>query len=613
MPAMQRKRGASLAVVLMISALVCVAAFTLAALAVQQVNLSQAFESDRVAQSLAEGLVAEAMADLHANPTFGRARTEVLRTAADPEDPTRYATLTFDPNSGGPFCTNNWDGNSPVGYGNAEIPPGNTHLWVVGHAGSVSRGIEVMVSVPQAPFALQGDGPLTFTRSLTVDGAPDLDSALDIVRGVSPSQMAASIASNASIHGTDPCDVSGNVDSPGTTDLPLGSTVGGTIRTDHVDVPQMDPANYDPSGQSDATQITASSLTSPAPITQRCYTTGSLTVHGDLELDNGLLYVPGDLVVDGSVYGHGMVSSTGNVTIRQGTSLSGTVQETALLAGGDVSLSGNFVGLLYTQGRLSASGGTLIGSFIAGGSRSSIAVDGVTAIYVPDAAQFLLRNIPATQAMPQFVQQNSVLSGLAGLSIQVSPLTGSAAQAIVTTLQQPLSGKTFSLGTLPVSGATQVNATDPRLYHALPPPQTSMLDLTTATSIIRPPGQPLERVLVKTAPAFTWNGTAWVPASGSGWTTDAAGQGAYPNPTVLVNGAVPPSVTQVDLDLRHYNHTSIARMVAAIYSAQLKLTQLLSASTQAQAPAATPWAYDLQLSQFTRNPVPLSVTSWRDH
>jgi hypothetical protein len=88
-----------------------------------------------------------------------------------------------------------------------------------------------------------------------------------------------------------------------------------------------------------------------------------------LILDGGVLYVEGNLRIQGGLQGHGAVIATGNIEIDGSGTMTGS-NGSAILAGGNVRLTGSagaraqFRGVLYTEGNLNASHTNLAGSVV---------------------------------------------------------------------------------------------------------------------------------------------------------------------------------------------------------------------------------------------------------
>ena len=98
--------------------------------------------------------------------------------------------------------------------------------------------------------------------------------------------------------------------------------------------------------------------------------TGPFIVNGDLTLKNSLLYVKGDLEVKGKLMGQGALIVEGKTHLHGSADMdaSGRV---ALISQGDIILEGAgpasscFQGLVYTRGKLTARGLTIMGCLIA--------------------------------------------------------------------------------------------------------------------------------------------------------------------------------------------------------------------------------------------------------
>jgi hypothetical protein len=116
-------------------------------------------------------------------------------------------------------------------------------------------------------------------------------------------------------------------------------------------------------------------------------------VSGPLKLEEAILYVNGDLRVDGQLSGKGALFVRGNVVVES-TSL-GALDEVALIAGGSLRVSGSgqnrskLVGLLVSCGDLSLSDVTVVGAVVCtGDSTRTLTMENVNVFGSPKGLQF---------------------------------------------------------------------------------------------------------------------------------------------------------------------------------------------------------------------------------
>jgi hypothetical protein len=116
----------------------------------------------------------------------------------------------------------------------------------------------------------------------------------------------------------------------------------------------------------------ASSDTSPT-LEGYCRASMGYVVSGNLTLNSAVLYVDGDLTVNGAIMGTGAIFVTGRTTVnaaQQASDLSAD-NVVALASLGDVTLTAQsrannfFRGVIYTEGNFTASHISLMGSFVA--------------------------------------------------------------------------------------------------------------------------------------------------------------------------------------------------------------------------------------------------------
>jgi hypothetical protein len=118
-------------------------------------------------------------------------------------------------------------------------------------------------------------------------------------------------------------------------------------------------------------------------------------------LDNGVLFVDGDLSVSGGVTGTGAILVTGDSFISGRSTLT-TDNVAALISDGDLEIQGDakgtshFRGLVYTNSGLRAENVTLVGTLIVAGENSELTLKDTNVIYSPDSIRVDLQHTART-------------------------------------------------------------------------------------------------------------------------------------------------------------------------------------------------------------------------
>lgn len=191
--------------------------------------------------------------------------------------------------------------------------------------------------------------------------------------------------------------VTGDVKATGAVNRsPSGVEIEGQVQGQHsqVSLPSIPIASYDP-GHDASIVRKVEGISQGLEIDGLARCDGDLSVNtSGLRLENGLLFVDGDLVIRGGISGRGAIICTGNVTVKGGSELS-TTNLAAIVARGKVTLtaagsSNHFRGLVYTETGMEASDLKLVGAFVhrsgSGGGEMKLTNCDVT--YDPEAVQF---------------------------------------------------------------------------------------------------------------------------------------------------------------------------------------------------------------------------------
>jgi hypothetical protein len=168
--------------------------------------------------------------------------------------------------------------------------------------------------------------------------------------------------------------IAGDVVTVGQAVIGSGVEVDGQVKDGSTlkAVPTINPSDYDPAGQPLVRNLSSDSLDASDTFQGYVRRQGDLTVNGALNLQESILYVSGNLVVNGALSGVGAVFVGGSVTL--GSASLGAVDQLALVSGGDMSITGagssasTLTGLVYSAGNLNLSGVTVVGAVVCASS-----------------------------------------------------------------------------------------------------------------------------------------------------------------------------------------------------------------------------------------------------
>lgn len=406
-------QGFSLGFVLLMIAMLLMVVMTMAAVATTTLNLSRNSARTLEANYLAETAALHALSKIHRTPAFGAANEQVY-LQPDRTDKTRWGLVTFNTASKFPYSTNNLDGGNSTGYANAAVPAGTVRLLSTGESAGVRRTVEMFARVPRFPYVLAVGEALASSGGLDVRAASSMADFADQEAGAGTPGQSASVAAAATVNLGGVSHVTGDVVCPGAVTLAEGSTVGGVIRDGVIDLPNMDPDEWDPGTEAG---VETMEPVYQDPITRlegkRYLSDGSLRFDGDLVLDNALVYVRGNLTVAGSVSGRGALIVEGDTQVSGGSSLSSD-HVVALVCAGNVTLKGSpstrtyFQGLVYARGDFTASDLSIAGVFVSGGglgiggkagtggttASGDMNLSNVEATYVPEVAEITMNFDP---------------------------------------------------------------------------------------------------------------------------------------------------------------------------------------------------------------------------
>ncbi len=377
-PQAAANRGASLAFVLVVTALGFLAAFVLAGTSSAHMGFANRVSQDQRARNLAEAAIAEALAHLQEDPSYGQAQETVTVTLPG-LPPGAGGTVSFQTVAPDPFSTYNLQSETArPGFRGRTVPAHSVHLVGVGTCGTSERMIEVIATLPPYPYAIASAGPIESDGELLVGAVNNLsETTVWTPEDLLPAHLASNDPNETSIVLGPLTTVVGDVRSVGGLNLEAGAVVKGQTLAyvEPVALPELPLSEYDPALQGSGYQELPPVL-SDTTIVGTARSSEDLNIFGDLTLDNSKLFVDGHLRVQGRILGQGLVVAKHGATIANGARISGG--QAVLLSGGDVSLRGGgpmgsfFQGLVYAEGEFEARDITVVGSFISRGENARV-------------------------------------------------------------------------------------------------------------------------------------------------------------------------------------------------------------------------------------------------
>ena len=364
-------RGFSLAAALLSFLVAFVVLATVATTSTFSLRMAVQSENAQTAQRLANSIVHQGVAAIVKDPSF---HTDLNLVAGEAR-----AQLTFQKNLGIPYCTNNWEGDSPLGWGRG-VPRGMIHLIGVATCKGVERRVETLVDMPVYPMTVACSGPLTLENSTVgsvKDEILDQDLAVILAAPLGPANVGSNSAkAGSSIELLQNSHITGFVQSCGGIKN-QGGRVDGEIRElwpNPSELPEMsaamfDPRRPDPSDENVIYTKLPAGTFHDLEVNAHNVVAGNLEVNGALKLNDSLLFVDGDLTVKGGLNGQGALGVRGRVKIS-GASHLRAQSRVAVVADGNITLLGEdrasqrFEGILFSKGTIQVQSVTLLGSCI---------------------------------------------------------------------------------------------------------------------------------------------------------------------------------------------------------------------------------------------------------
>lgn len=399
---MKTSRGASLASTLLLSAIAVALAFTLAGVSFTHLSVSARVSNSEQARNLAEAAIARACEKIFLSQgKYGTAEGPADRTVnvtlGVPDRNEGQGLVSFDPDKADELAirlsTNNLKGKDPIPGDGRQVPPQAVHLLGVGRCNGVERRVEAILSIPTYRHAITTSGPFTSDGGLVIVG---VEKPSDLAGGIDPEEeRAGNLASNGL--GADAVKlesqednetrITGDVRSGGSIVVGDYTTVVGEVRpsSSNVAIPKLKVSDYDPGGE--AVEIGGMSLDDsgqPVPLAvdhMLLRRSGNLECPRGIELEDGVLYVDGNVTIGDGIHGKGAIFATGSISVA-GDGAQEASKGVGLAAEGNVTVKGigpnsaYTQGIAYSAGNVTISNATFVGAVVAAAdSGSTVTVD----------------------------------------------------------------------------------------------------------------------------------------------------------------------------------------------------------------------------------------------
>jgi len=412
-----KKRGAAMAMLLVVIAIAAILAFTLAGGSIFHLTVATREANGADARNLAESAIAQCISNVMADTggTYGKSNeTIVVIKNQDPQAAagvlTSYlagisaAVVTFDKTAANskslPFSFNNLDSTNASSDGwNGKVPGSSMQIIAAGKSSGTTKYLEAILQIPPFPYCIATSGKFISSGDLLVasvgtDSAySDLTGTIDKTKAPLPGHVLSNNSADDSVTLNGKGKITGDVQTVGDVKMGPSSTVEilGEVRSkyDPIDMPAIEITKYDPKDK-DGVKNLATLLDKPT-LQGFNRVDGTLNVTNSMVLDGALLYVTGSLNVGGGVSGKGALVVLGSTTIVGGVSLASD-NLVALLCNGNITISGSgasssssFQGLVYGKGNFTARDISVCGYFLnSGGTNSQISLSNVTFVHVPE-------------------------------------------------------------------------------------------------------------------------------------------------------------------------------------------------------------------------------------
>ncbi len=351
-----KRRGVGIGTALLVALLVLTLALAVSSLGVTHLQLLSRSGSAHRALDAAQSVVSLATERAIADPEFGLTQDRALHVDL-PSGGT--ADLSFDGTPQVPASVNNIRGTGTVLASDGRRVPLHSVLLVgVGNFGGCRKVVRCLVSLPPFPYAAAADGPISSAGRLVVGEIP----ASGDTGQLQPAHLLSNARGPAAVRLGPDSTVHGDVRAAGKITLDR-TVVLGQVKPDQPRelIPRIRLLDFDPKTMGKSYRDLRAAL--PGEPTMRLSGAlrhvGNRTLKANVELAGGLVFVDGDLTIEGGLNGQGLVITTGKLKILGQTRVEGE-DKLALLSGKKLSLLGSdrvsaqIRGVVYTEGGLEA-------------------------------------------------------------------------------------------------------------------------------------------------------------------------------------------------------------------------------------------------------------------
>ncbi|MGV8121706.1 MAG: hypothetical protein AB2L14_18245 [Candidatus Xenobiia bacterium LiM19] len=417
LPELLKKRGAAMAMLLVVIAIAAILAFTLAGGSIFHLTVATKEANGADARNLAESAIAQCISNVMADTSGAYGKSNETIVVIKNQDPSAAAgvitsfladvpaaVVTFNKTAANsnslPFSFNNLDSTNASSDGwNGKVPGSSMQIIAAGKSCGTTKYLEAILQIPPFPYCIATSGKFISSGDLLVasvgtdSSQSDLTNTIDKTKAPLPGHVLSNNGADDSVTLNGKGKITGDVQTVGDVKMGPSSTVEilGEVRSryDPIDMPAIEITKYDPKDKTGVKNL-ATLLDKPT-LQGFNRVDGTLNVTGNMALDGALLYVTGSLNVGGGVSGKGALVVLGSTTIGGGVSLASD-NLVALLCNGNISITGSgasssssFQGLVYGKGNFTARDISVCGYFInSGGTNSQISLSNVTFVHVPE-------------------------------------------------------------------------------------------------------------------------------------------------------------------------------------------------------------------------------------
>ncbi len=399
-----RRRGTTIGSYMAALTVFAVFMLTMVTMATQHLHFSSMAYQQQAAKNLAEAAIQQALIKVVESDSqlFGMGRrVDHLVTVDNSLYPANSRGLvvfnkTVAQDQKVPFSTNNFNGSGEVAGDLKRAVPINTlHLVGTGYCGEAKRTVEAVYYVPPFPSALASEGPIRSNGSLLVAGLRDPSLFPGRYENLPAKEKTPSHVFSNSNHPTDAvvlgpgAQIKGNVGAVGGVQV-TRSDVMGEVKpfSPPQALPRIDmDAIFARLDQQVGKMAVGPNHSGDYSVEWNAQCNTDLHITGSLTLHQGVLFVKGNLTVDGGIAGEGLIYVGGRTVVHRGADFRSSDQ-VALMSKQRIELDGAgqndyfFQGMVYSEQDIVARQITVLGACIARGV-GGLSFENVNALNAP--------------------------------------------------------------------------------------------------------------------------------------------------------------------------------------------------------------------------------------